>query len=117
MQGFKDFLLRGNLIELAVAFIIGAVFADVVSSFTNIVLSLIGFFGGVPNFNAWAPGGLPVGTFLTSLLTFILTAAIVYFFVVLPYNKFRDRKKVEEPEKAATSEELLTDIRDLLASR
>jgi large conductance mechanosensitive channel len=119
MQGFKDFIMRGNLIELAVAFIMGAAFNSVVQSFTNIVLSLISLvLGGPPNFDDWQPGGIPFGPFVTQLVGFVLGAAVVYFALVLPVNKLREHMDTtkEEEASAATEAELLTEIRDLLAS-
>lgn len=119
MQGFKDFIMRGNLIELAVAFIMGAAFNSVVQSFTNIVLSLISLvLGGPPNFDDWKPGGIPFGPFVTQLVGFVLVAAVVYFALVLPVNKLREHMDTtkEEEASAATEAELLTEIRDLLAS-
>ena len=119
MQGFKDFIMRGNLIELAVAFIMGAAFNSVVQSFTNIVLSLISLvLGGPPNFDDWQPGGIPFGPFVTQLVGFVLVAAVVYFALVLPGNKLREHMDTtkEEEASAATEAELLTEIRDLLAS-
>ena len=119
MQGFKDFIMRGNFIELAVAFIMGAAFNSVVQSFTNIVLSLISLvLGGPPNFDDWQPGGIPFGPFVTQLVGFVLVAAVVYFALVLPVNKLREHMDTtkEEEASAATEAELLTEIRDLLAS-
>ena len=119
MQGFKDFIMRGNLIELAVAFIMGAAFNSVVQSFTNIVLSLISLvLGGPPNFDDWQPGGIPFGPFVTQLVGFVLVAAVVYIALVLPINKLREHMDTtkEEEASAATEAELLTEIRDLLAS-
>ncbi len=117
MQGFKEFILRGNLIELAVAFIMGAAFNSVVDSFTNIVLSLISkVLGGPPNFDQFMPGGIPVGPFLTSLISFLLVAAVIYYALVMPVNKLRERMASEE-EPAATETDLLAEIRDLLAAR
>ncbi|NLH70857.1 MAG: MscL family protein [Brooklawnia sp.] len=115
MKGFRDFVFRGNLIELAVAFIMGAAFNSVVTSFTNIVLSLISLvLGGPPNFDEFMPGGVPVGPFLTQLIGFLLVATIVYFGLVLPFNTVRERL-VTEAEPAVTETELLTEIRDLLS--
>ena len=119
MQGFKDFIMRGNLIELAVAFIMGAAFNSVVQSFTNIVLSLISLvLGGPPDFDDWQPSGIPFGPFVTQLVGFVLVAAVVYFALVLPVNKLREHMDTtkEEEASAATEAELLTEIRDLLAS-
>ncbi|MCW2812048.1 MAG: mscL [Friedmanniella sp.] len=117
MQGFKDFLLRGNLIELAVAFIMGTVFAAVVKAFTDIFVAALGLIVNVKGFDELRVAGLPVGPFITALVTFVLTAAVIYFAVVLPYNRFSELRKKDEPEKAASSEDLLAEIRDLLASQ
>jgi len=118
MKGFKDFVMRGNLVELAVAFIIATSFATVVKTFTDVVLGLIGKAGGNPDFNGYKPGGVPVGTFITALIAFLLVAAIVYFFIVKPYEAAKKRFMAPEPE-AAPDEEiiLLREIRDSLQSR
>jgi large conductance mechanosensitive channel len=120
VKGFKDFLFRGNLVELAVAFIIGGAFAKVVESFTKIIIELLAKAGGAPNFDAWQPGGLTsVGPFLTVLVAFVIMAFVVYFAIVKPYEAVQSRlKKDEEVVVAApTTEELLGEIRDLLAKR
>lgn len=119
MKGFKDFILRGNLVELAVAFIMGAAFKSVVDSFTNIVLSLISkVLGGPPNFDEFLPAGIPVGPFLTQMVSFLLIAAVVYFALVKPVNDLRERLGLNEDEEpAATETDLLTEIRDLLANK
>lgn len=116
MKGFKEFLMQGNLVELAVAVVIGTAFAAVVEAFTGMIMDIIGKFGGVPDFSSTSVAGISVGAFLTALLSFILVAAVVYFLVVTPYTKFQERMKKEEPEASATSEELLAEIRDLLKS-
>lgn len=116
MKGFKEFILRGNLIELAVAFIIGGAFATVVTAFTKIIIELLAKAGGAPNFDKFQPGGLvSVGPFLTALVAFLLMAFLVYFFVVKPYEAMRDRLKKEEEVEAQSEAELLTEIRDILA--
>jgi large conductance mechanosensitive channel len=125
LKGFKDFISRGNVIELAVAVVIGAAFTSVVTAFTEGFLQpLIKLTGGigVDDKNQ----GLKVGSqylawpaFLNAVIGFILTAATVYFLVVLPMNKLAERRKRGiEPEPAAPSDEirLLTEIRDLLAT-
>ncbi len=117
MQGFKDFLLRGNLIELAVAFIMGTVFATVVQAFTKIVLDVLGLIVQVEGLSDLAVRGVNVGGFLTALITFVLTAAVLYFFVVVPYNRVSEMRKRDEPAPPATSEDLLAEIRDLLRAQ
>ena len=121
MQGFKEFLTRGNLIELAVAFIMGTAFAAVVSAFAQIFLDIIGKVGGVDSLSTFKPYGISVGGFLSALLTFLATAAILYFGVVLPYNRFntlrQQEEPVKEPVKAPTTDALLTEIRDLLREK
>ncbi len=117
MQGFKDFLLRGNLIELAVAFIMGTVFATVVQAFTKIVLDVLGLIVQVEGLSDIAVRGVNVGGFLTALITFVLTAAVLYFFVVVPYNRVSALRTRDEPVNPATSEDLLAEIRDLLRAQ
>jgi large conductance mechanosensitive channel len=118
MKGFRDFLMRGNLVELAVAVIMGTVFAAVVSSFTGMIMDIIGKFGGTPDFSSTSVAGIGVGKFITAVLTFLLTALVVYFLVVVPYNNVSARLKRQqaqaEAQPAVTSEDLLTEIRDLL---
>lgn len=117
MKGFKDFILRGNLIELAVAFIMGGAFATVVESFTKIIMDILGKIGGQPDFSKVAVADINIGVFLTALVAFLILAAVVYFGIVLPYNKAKERFVKVEADTAATSEDLLTEIRDLLAAR
>ena len=121
MKGFKEFIMRGNLIQTAVAFIIGTAFAAVVSTFTNVILSLIALVlgGREPNFDNWAPGGIPVGTFLTALISFLIVAAVVYFAIVKPMNALEARRKKGQEDEGIppTEADLLTEIRDLLAGK
>ncbi len=121
MKGFKEFLMQGNLIELAVAFIVGTAFAAVVTAFTGLILSIIGALIGSPEFGTILVGPeghqVDIAPFFNSIVSFVLLAAVVYFAIVKPYERFKERKKVEEPEAVATSEELLAEIRDLLKTR
>lgn len=116
MKGFKEFLMRGNLIELAVAFIMGSLFAAVVKAFTDLILDLIG--KALPldgsAFSSVVIAGITIGPFLSAIVTFVLTAFVVYFAIVKPYEIYKNRNKTEEPA-VQTSEELLAEIRDLLA--
>lgn len=117
MKGFKDFILRGNLVELAVAFVMAAAFGAVVTAFVRIILDLVGKAGGAPNFSSYQPGGVHVGAFITALIAFLILAAVVYFFVVKPYNLARE--KFMRPTDAGPADDvaLLTEIRDLLRAR
>lgn len=120
MKGFRDFVLRGNLVELAVAFIMATAFIAVVTAMVQMIMDVIGKAGGVRDFSAYNPGGVSVGAFLTALVSFLILAAVVYFFIVLPYTKARESLRLSELEDPAAAPEdvaLLTEIRDLLASR
>lgn len=119
MKGFRDFVMRGNLVELAVAFVMGAAFATVVKAFTDLLIGAISkVLGGEPNFNDIQPGGLLVGAFLTALVTFLIIAFVVYFFVVKPYEAARTRFTQQEEDAAPPEDvQLLKEIRDLLAGR
>jgi large conductance mechanosensitive channel len=114
MKGFKEFLMRGNLIELAVAVIMGTAFNSVVKSFTDLLLDILGRIGGRPDFSSVSVAGIALGAFLSSLFAFVLTAMVVYLGIVVPYNKLADLRKKDEPEAAASTEDLLGEIRDLL---
>ncbi|XVX19571.1 MscL family protein [Actinomycetota bacterium] len=118
MKGFKDFIMRGNLVELAVAFIISTSFAAVVTAFTKIIIELIAKAGGAPKFDDWAPGGLTsVGPFLTALVAFLILAFVVYFFIVKPYEAAKERMDMTAEEELAEEITLLREIRDSLARR
>ena len=120
MKGFRDFVLRGNLVELAVAFIMAAAFTAVVTATVQMIMDIIGKLGGVRDFSAYNPGGVSIGAFLTALVSFVILAAVVYFVIVLPYAKAREVLRVRDlDDPAAVPEDvaLLTEIRDLLASR
>lgn len=122
MKGFRDFVLRGNLIELAVAFIIGAAFAGLVKAFTEVVLEAVGkvFGSDTFDFTSWKPGGWStVGPFLTALVAFLIMAFVVYFFIVKPYEKAKGTFFPAEPdaETIDPNTELLREIRDELRAR
>ncbi|WCC80361.1 large conductance mechanosensitive channel protein MscL [Cutibacterium equinum] len=119
MKGFKDFLMRGNLIELAVAFILGGAFATVIKSFTTVIMDLLGKIGGTPNFSGWVPGGVHVGAFLTDLIAFVVMAFVIYFGLIKPVELASKKLKHPEEESVAapTTDELLIEIRDELRSR
>jgi large conductance mechanosensitive channel len=118
MKGFKDFIMRGNLVELAVAFIVGGAFAAVVTTFAGVLMGFIGKIGGQPDFGSAELAGVNVGLFINAVIAFLIIAAVIYFFVVTPYNKLQERmSRGEEPAPASPDVALLTEIRDLLAGR
>ncbi|WP_017607058.1 large conductance mechanosensitive channel protein MscL [Nocardiopsis xinjiangensis] len=102
MEGFKKFLLQGNLVQLAVAVVIGTVFSNLITAFTEgFITPLLGIFGGVPEFGdaSFTVNGsvFNYGQFIDAVISFLITAAILYFFVVLPVAKLLERTaKVEE---------------------
>lgn len=124
MKGFKDFLMRGNLIELAVAFILGGAFSTVVKSFTTIIMDLIGKLGGTPNFSGWVPGGVHVGALITDVISFFVMSFfvmsfVIYFGLIKPIELATEKLKrtKDEPVAAPTTADLLIEIRDELRSR
>jgi len=114
MSGFKNFILRGNLVELAVAFIMALAFAAVVKATVDLLMGIIGKAGGNPDFSTFRPGGLLLGVWITAVVAFLITAAVVYYAIVVPYTKAKDRYFPAEPEGAPADVALLTEIRDLL---
>lgn len=125
IKGFKDFLLRGNIVDLAVAFVIGAAFAKVVDTVVgNIINPLLAAIVSGPSlgFGPTLRAGnsktfMDFGGIISQIVVFVITAAVVYFIVVVPMNRLMSmRKKGVEPEPEAPSEDvlLLTEIRDLL---
>jgi large conductance mechanosensitive channel len=119
MSGFKNFILRGNLVELAVAFIMATAFAAVVTSTVALIMDLIGKVGDQPDFSEYNPGGVSVGAWITAVIAFVIMAAVVYFFIVMPYTKAKERFFPVGEDEAGTPEDvrLLQEIRDLLAQR
>lgn len=136
IREFRDFINRGNVVDLAVAFILGAAFAPIVSSLVDrVLMPLIGMVVGEPNFDAVglfacdtdaATEGLiqgcagSIGAVITALVNFLLVA-LALFFVVKAYNRLKDATGEPEPDPEAPAEPddvtLLREIRDLLAAR
>ena len=117
MTGFKNFILRGNLIELATAFIMATAFAAVVTATVTLLMDLIGKAGGTPDFSTYSPGGVSVGAWLTALISFVIMATIVYFFIVMPYTKVKDRLFPAEEAGTPADVAVLEEIRDLLRAQ
>jgi large conductance mechanosensitive channel len=125
-QGFKDFIMRGNVVDLAVGIVIGAAFTTVVTAFTNgFIKPLIQLLGGGTGTGAgaWEPRKgviFDYASFINAIITFLITAAVLYFLVVYPLNALAERRRRgEEPPPKTPSEDivLLTEIRDALVAR
>ena len=102
IKGFRDFILRGNVVDLAVAVVIGAAFGALVTSFvTNLITPLIGAIGGKPDFSALAfeinNSRFGYGEFLNALISFLIIAAVIYFIVVVPMTRIQDRLMPKKP--------------------
>ena len=144
LKGFKEFISQGNALELAVAVIIGAAFSPIVKAITDVIMTIIGQLIGSPNFDSLgafslyengsytfhlataeelaenSSGYVMPGTIITTVINFVLVAAAVYFAIVMPMNKVKERlakEKAEEDAKKVTDIELLTEIRDLLSAK
>jgi large conductance mechanosensitive channel len=123
-QGFRKFLFRGNVIDLAVAVVIGGTFNAVVTSLVkDIITPLVAVIVGQPDFSSIAIGPIMIGNFLNTVVSFLLMATAVYFLIVIPTTRLNAvLKQIDPPEPAApapppepTREEvLLQEIRDLL---
>ena len=127
LKGFKDFILRGNVVDLAVAVVIGAAFTSIVSAFTHSIVE--------PLINAVTPPSSPgfgiqlvagkqntyidAASVITAVVNFLIVAAVVYFVIVLPLNTLKARRKrgEETGPTEPTDVELLAEIRDLLADQ
>ena len=108
IKEFRDFLMRGNLVELAVAFVMGLAFAALITSFVDdLIMPVVAMIIGKPSFNDLTftinDAVFRYGAFLTAAITFVSTAAAIFFFVVKPANALRSR--FETPQKAAVSDE------------
>ncbi|MEV4598498.1 large-conductance mechanosensitive channel protein MscL [Amycolatopsis sp. NPDC049253] len=128
LKGFKDFLMRGNVVDLAVAVVIGAAFTAIVTAFTNgLIKPLINAIGGSDAaqglgfyiFDSNRGTFLDFGSVINAAINFVIVAAIVYFLFVLPVKHLQERRKRgQEPGPAEpTDVELLTEIRDLLRAQ
>lgn len=127
-QGFKEFILRGNVVDLAVAVIIGAAFGAIVTALVEFIINpLIGAFVPTGDLASWSitiPGivsdaELGIGGIISAIINFIAIALVVYLAIVLPMNKIAERRAAGAPAEdiPPTSEDLLAEIRDLLAEK
>ena len=120
VKEFREFLFRGNIVDLAVAVVIGAAFGAIVTSLVaDIITPLLGIFG-IPDFSTWVieigDSQMKIGNFLNTLIAFLAIAAVVFFLVVKPMNRIAAMTASEEEEEPETPTEvdLLTEIRDEL---
>src|SRR4249919_4037289 len=109
IKEFRDFLMRGNLVELAVAFVMGLAFAALINSFVNdLVMPVIAMIIGKPDFSGLTftinDAVFRYGAFITSVLTFVAIAAAVFFFVVKPMQAIKDRTAAKEEETISDEE-------------
>jgi large conductance mechanosensitive channel len=107
MSDFKAFILRGNVVDLAVAVVIGIAFGAVITALVaDIIMPILGAFGGKPTFDQyyWTINNsqIKVGSFLTALVAFLILAAVIFFFVVKPVNWLMSRRKTELPVDPTT---------------
>jgi large conductance mechanosensitive channel len=108
LGGFKKFILRGNVVDLAVGIVIGAAFTGVVQTLVKgIITPLIGVFGGIPDFSTWTVtvngSQFMIGEFINALVSFLILAVVVYFLVVMPVNTLMDKYR-SEPQPTPTKE-------------
>ncbi|GAA2000261.1 large conductance mechanosensitive channel protein MscL [Brevibacterium samyangense] len=127
-KGFKDFLLRGNVIELATAVIVGAAFTAVVTAISDNVINPVIASIGSPDTSAltWTirpalaeTTTIDLGAVITAAINFLIVAGVVYFVFIAPMNKLASLRKVDEPEEveAPTTDEILGEIRDILKTQ
>lgn len=121
LKGFKEFLARGNIVDLSTAVVIGTAFTGLVTAFTNSVveplISRIGAGGdadyGLLRIGIGGGQTIDLNVLLSAIINFLLVAAVVYFLIVLPYKRLRERGQVEQAQDTELS--LLTEIRNILA--
>jgi large conductance mechanosensitive channel len=121
LKGFKEFLARGNIVDLSIAVVIGTAFTGLVTKFTeSIIQPLIDRIGaggdaeyGILKINIGGGQSIDLNVLLSAAINFVLVAAVVYFLVVLPYNRLRKKGEVEQAQDTELS--LLTEIRNLLS--
>ena len=113
LKGFRDFIARGNVIDLAVGVVIGVAFSGIVDSLVkDIITPIIGMVGGQPDFSAIKIGSVGVGNFINAVVAFLIKAAGIYFLIVLPFGRFAAKLAAAPPP--TPQEQLLKEIRDLL---
>jgi large conductance mechanosensitive channel len=118
MGGFRDFVLRGNVVDLAVGVIIGAAFSGIVDSMTkDVITPIIGMIGGQPDFSIKL-GAIGIGSFVNAVISFLIKAGVVYFVIVKPFTalvaRLHPAPPPGQPAPPPADVVLLTEIRDVL---
>lgn len=118
VEEFKTFIMRGNVLDMAVGVVVGSAFTAIVTSITeNLLTPIIGLLLPDSTFAEWAPGGFGIGAVINAIITFLITAFVV-FWIVKVVNKLSNKQEAEDPAPEVpagpTAEELLIEIRDLL---
>lgn len=117
LKGFRDFIAKGNVLDLAVGVIIGVAFSGIVDSLVkDVITPLIGLLGGTPDFSALKLGPVNIGNFINAVIAFLIKAGGLYFLIILPFSRFAARLAAA-PAPPSPSEIYLKEIRDLLAKR
>ena len=117
LKGFRDFVWKGNVIDLAAAVIIGAAFGAIIDSLVkDVITPIIGMLGGEPDFSALKIGSIGIGNFLNAVLAFLIKAAGLDFLIVLPFSRFAAKLAAAPaaPAPPSAQEQYLKEIRDLL---
>ncbi|UOV99844.1 large conductance mechanosensitive channel protein MscL [Agrococcus sp. SCSIO52902] len=122
MEGFKKFLMRGNVVELAVAVVIGTAFTAIVTAFTEAIISpLLTMAFDADELAGATIGPFKIGLLIAAIINFLVIAAVVYFALVLPMTKLKEhqdrRRGVSPEEPAETDVDVLQDIRELLRAQ
>jgi large conductance mechanosensitive channel len=120
LKGFREFIARGNVLDLAVGVIIGVAFGAIVDSMVkDLITPIIGLMGGTPDFSALKLGPVNIGNFINAVIAFVIKAAGLYFLIIVPFNRFAKKLAAAPPPPAppTQSEVYLKEIRDLLAKR
>ena len=116
LKGFRDFVARGNVVDLAVGVIIGAAFGAIVDSLVkDIITPIIGMLGGQPDFSAIKLGSVAIGDFINAIIAFLIKAAGLYLLIVVPFNSLA--AKMTKAAPPSRSETLLAEILDELKAQ
>jgi large conductance mechanosensitive channel len=108
LKGFRDFVARGNVVDLAVGIIIGAAFGAIVESLVkDLITPVIGMLGGQPDFSAIKLGSVAIGNFINAIITFLIKAAALYLLIVVPFNRLAAKLVAAPPPSAPSRSEIL----------